>query len=457
MILAMAILAAAAHAAQPAADTPAKLWRGPNYDKSKIEPYTLEDPLVFADGRKVTSADDWQERRREILGIFAKEMYGMEPPPPEALEIEKFDERVSAAGFAIRRQYRMWFRKDRTGPCISWIVWTPRHAKGPVPAVLLLNYRGNHELTTEKDVPVQAGWVRNNKAHFVDDHRASEKTRGKLAATDAIDTFPLGTILARGYAAASACYCEVSPDPYWTEPPPYEQSKFPYTGVFELWGPRDESRDDNTTAIGAWAWALSRGLDLLSTVPGVDSNRVVVTGCSRLGKAALLAAARDERFAVCSVNQAGGGGVCLAKRDYGENPSTETVQFSHWYCKAYKKYADDFPKSLTFDQHLLLASIAPRSVLVEGFDSSKWMDTEGEFLACKAAAPVWKFLGLGTMPDVPYPANYDTSAIGECLGYVRRSEDHGISHHDWLWTLDFADKAWKRATKTPKFDAPPRQ
>ena len=86
---------------------------------------------------------------------------------------------------------------------------------------------------------------------------------------------------------------------------------------------------------------------------------------------------------------------------------------------------------------------------MEGFDSSKWMDTEGEFLACKAAAPVWSFLGLGTMPAVPYPDNYDTSAIGECLGYVRRSEDHGISHIDWLWMLDFADKAWKRSVGCP--------
>ena len=54
-----------------------------NYDKSKIQPYTLEDPLTFVDGRKVKNAADWAERRKEILGIFAKEMYGEEPPKPE--------------------------------------------------------------------------------------------------------------------------------------------------------------------------------------------------------------------------------------------------------------------------------------------------------------------------------------------------------------------------------------
>ena len=411
----------------------------PNYDESKVPPYELEDPLKFEDGTPVRDAADWNRRRQEILRIFAKKMYGREPQKPDALETELWDEKVTQAGFAIRRQYRMWFRKDRTGPCVNWIVWTPRHATGPVPVILFLNYRGNHELVTDADIPVQQGWVRNNPAYFITDHRASEKTRGLATRSDADSTFPLNTILARGYAVASACYCEVSPDPTAAEPPPYEQRRFAYTGVFSLWGYREEYFKDNPTALGAWAWALSRGLDLMEKVPGVDAKKAVVTGCSRLGKAALLAAARDERFAVCVPNQCGGGGVTLAKRDYGENPSTEVHDFSHWYCKAYRDYNDDYVHKLTFDQHLLVASIAPRAVLVEGFNTSKWMDPKGEFLACVAAAPVWRFLGRGTMPDVPYPAPYSTAAIGEAFGYVLRTEGHGIADCDWMWLLDFAD------------------
>ena len=34
-----------------------------NYDESRIGPYALEDPLTFADGRKVRSAADWEARR----------------------------------------------------------------------------------------------------------------------------------------------------------------------------------------------------------------------------------------------------------------------------------------------------------------------------------------------------------------------------------------------------------
>ena len=51
-------------------------YNAPNYDPEKIAPYTLEDPLTFLDGSKVASPEDWKRRRREILDIFASEMYG---------------------------------------------------------------------------------------------------------------------------------------------------------------------------------------------------------------------------------------------------------------------------------------------------------------------------------------------------------------------------------------------
>ena len=66
--------------------------RTPNYNESKVAPYTLEDPLSFADGRKLSSPAEWPARRAEILGIFAKEMYGVEPPAPEAVVTELVEE-----------------------------------------------------------------------------------------------------------------------------------------------------------------------------------------------------------------------------------------------------------------------------------------------------------------------------------------------------------------------------
>jgi hypothetical protein len=34
------------------------------------------------------------------------------------------------------------------------------------------------------------------------------------------------------------------------------------------------------------------------------------------------------------------------------------------------------------------------------------------------------------------------SRIGSSFGYVRRGGQHGLSGYDWLWMLDFADKAF---------------
>jgi len=404
-----------------------------NYDPEKITSYTLEDPLTFVNGQKVTDAGQWAARRREILDIFAGEMFGVEPPPPEVMVTELIDEKSDAlAGYAVRSQYRMWFKADKSGPVMDWLVIRPRHATKPVPVILFLNFHGNHQLIPDEDILIPDMWSRDTP------ERKVFPDRGTMCDPNSNSTMPVGMLLSAGYAVMTACYCQVSPDPNSNETEErYRQENFAYTGVFDLWGKRDEGRMDNPTALGAWAWALSRGLELAGRIPEIDAGRNVVTGCSRLGKAALLAAARDERFAVCVPIQCGGGGATLAKRDFGENIATEMRMFSHWYCRAYKKYERNPAKLLTFDQHLLISAIAPRKVLIAGFDSP-WFDTEGEFLACQAASPAWEVCGKPGFPQVPYPADYDTSAIGEYLGYYRRTEGHGIADYDWLRLLKFA-------------------
>ena len=72
-----------------------------NYDVNKIAPYTLEDPLCFADGTPLKSPADWPARRREILDIFAREMYGAEPPAPEEMVIDASKRRVKQRAYNI--------------------------------------------------------------------------------------------------------------------------------------------------------------------------------------------------------------------------------------------------------------------------------------------------------------------------------------------------------------------
>ena len=406
---------------------------GFNYDASKIGGYSLEDPLVFVDGRLVGNAQEWKLRRKEILEMFQHEMYGRIPGRIDPI-VDDVDKGVAMGGYANLRQYRMYFKEDRTGPCINWMLLTPRQVKGKCPVVMFLNYGGNHELLFDPAIHVPTCWMAPWPAMRRKGDHATEATRGLYADPSLRTVFPVGMILARGFAVATACYFEISPDTYGRR----LDGKYRDDDVLSLF-PYDPARSDNTTALGAWAWGLMRGMDMLEREELVDASSVCVCGCSRLAKAALIAGAFDERFFAVVPTQTGGGVIPLLKRDYGENVASLVRVFPHWFCEAFRKYAGHENK-MPFDSHLLMACVAPRKLLVEGF-CDPFYDTEGEFLAVKAASAVWEFLGAKGMPDVSFPDVYDTSAIGEKLGYVRRTERHGISAIDWTWTMDFCASA----------------
>src|SRR5215831_1834227 len=51
-----------------------------NYDESKVAPYSLPDPLVLANGTRVSNAGTWKrERRPELLKLYDANIYGRVP------------------------------------------------------------------------------------------------------------------------------------------------------------------------------------------------------------------------------------------------------------------------------------------------------------------------------------------------------------------------------------------
>jgi hypothetical protein len=51
-----------------------------NYDEKKVPPYTLPDPLVFADGTPVRVARDWTTKRRaELIRLYETQIFGRIP------------------------------------------------------------------------------------------------------------------------------------------------------------------------------------------------------------------------------------------------------------------------------------------------------------------------------------------------------------------------------------------
>jgi beta-galactosidase len=380
-----------------------------NYDESKAgvlgKDYILESPLEFIDGRKVETAEDWKKRRLEILDLLEREEYGRMPPPPETNLVELVSERMLEDRFILERRYRQYFRADKTGPVIDWLAFVPRYAKGKIGVMLHLNYRGNDHISEK--------WRTN---HY---------------------KIPIDMILARGYVFMTAHYQQITCDPKTPE----DWRTRLRNGVHELWGWRDPKATDNTGALMAWAWGLCRGLDLAAQIPEVDESLNIVIGSSRLGKAALLAGAYDERVAVTVPNQTGGGGVDLMKRNYGETSAMMHWSLPHWFCEKFWQYEHDQTKQ-PFDQHLLLAAVAPRALLLECYHK-KWFDPKGEFMAAQAASCVWekltgKGLGLSEMPP-----EYSDVAAKPPFGFVRRTECHGLASYDWMWALDFAEKVFE--------------
>lgn len=407
-----------------------------NLDESKVAPYALPDPLVMAGGRKITTRDEWNtERRPELLRLFETHVYGEVPPSARTFRPTfqvRSEDKQALGGTAIRREVTILFSRDPAGPHLDLLLYLPRETKPGqrVPAFLGLNFRGNHAVTSEPGIALSRQWMRDDPSRGITNHQATEDSRGADASSWAVER-----ILARGYALATAYYGDIDPD--------YDDGF--QNGVHPLFYASGQTRpkNDEWGSIGAWAWGLSRALDYLETAAEVDAGKVALMGHSRLGKTALWAGALDPRFAIVISVQSGCGGAALSRRNFGETVERINTSFPHWFCANFRQY-NAHEDRLPVDQHELIALIAPRPVLVCSAEEDLWADPKGEFLAARAADPVYRLLGTDglAVTEMPRPANHQL--IKSTIGYHIRPGKHMVTADDWDAFLDFADAHFKR-------------
>jgi hypothetical protein len=391
-----------------------------NYDESKVPKFKLPDPLEMEDGTRVTTAGVWRTKRRpELLELFKKHVYGRSPGRPKAMTFFNLEERHGVlGGLANRRQIQVRFAGRRDGPRMTILLYTPAKAKGPVPAFLGLNFRGNHAIHEDKAIRLPTSWMRGAK-----NNRATDQGRGAAKSRWAVEM-----ILKRGYGLATIYYGDIDPD--------FDDGF--KNGVHALY---PKPKPDEWGSIATWAWGLSRALDYFETDKAVDHQRVAVLGHSRLGKTALWAGARDERFALVISNNSGCGGAALSRRAFGETVKRINTSFPHWFCDNFNKYNDN-ENACPVDQHQLVALSAPRPVYIASATQDRWADPNGEFLSAKHAAPAFKLLGAGGFPAEKQPPP-NTPVMG-ALGYHLRTGKHDVTDYDWSRYLDFADKHLSR-------------
>lgn len=195
----------------------------------------------------------------------------------------------------------------------------------------------------------------------------------------------------------------------------------------------------------ARGWMIDRVMDVLEQNPGsgLDPQRLVVTGCSGCGKGSLLTGA-FSRVPMTVIQESGGGGATSFRQvewfRHGEGQATWTCPdgppqgidnledngaCGPWVTSAARFFRDNPERvvNLPIDQHLLLATLAPRYVVHFTNDNGNgWCHLAGtsEALAAYAAKPVWNALGVPErMGFSMYSANHcgasaeQTALIGE--------------------------------------------
>jgi hypothetical protein len=383
----------------------------------------LPDPLLMLDGERITTKQQWFNRRRpELKALFQYYMYGHLPAPPDQVE-GKVDRTDGGAlgGKATLKEVTIAFGPPEV-PQIHLLLIVPNQRKGPAPVFLGMNFTGNHTLVKDPGVRIPTSWI-DGRGPGVKNHRATESGRGTQ-----VDVWSIAQSVDRGYAVATLYYGDIAPDRAGT----LEGSIQPY---FHRQG--DKPGPHDWGAVAAWAWGLQRVVDYLVTDRDIDKTRIAVVGHSRLGKTALLAAAFDDRIALAIPHQAGCGGTSPSRGKIGESVTQINDRFPHWFNGTFKEF-NDRPDRLPFDQHCLVALVAPRPVLFTNGVEDTWANPQGQFQVLQAADPVYRLLKAGGLEADHVPEL--GKLVDSTLGYYLRPGRHSMTSEDWRIFLAFADK-----------------
>ncbi len=321
----------------------------------------LPNPFVGLDGRTIKTKQDWTCRRAELAAQVQEYELGVKPPAGAAVQGS-----ADAQGMLVTVTHN--------GKTISFPVkiTLPATGKAPYPAMIGIGMVSlNHDELLRQGV--------------------------------AIINFPNNEVGAQMGGASRG------------------KGKF-----FDLYG-----ADHTASAMTAWAWGVSRTIDALEKTPGLNATRIGVTGCSRNGKGAIAVGALDERIALTIAQESGSGGaagwrVSDAQRAAGQNVQTlqQIVTENVWFTDSFKQFGQS-AKRLPFDQHSVMALIAPRALLVVENTSMEWLGNQSAYINAVAAREVWKALAVPNAMGIDQVGGHNhcqlpVSQFGAVNSFVKR-------------------------------------
>jgi hypothetical protein len=422
-----------------------------NYDESKANPFpNLPDVLTLKVGTKVTTREQWARRRAEIVEDFEREVYGRVPK-----NAPKVEWRVVATDTGTLNGVRVNARQlvgrvdNSSFPAISveiaMTVVLPADAKKPVPVMIMFS-GGNLNTALGRPNPPPPG---GRGFSFPPPPPGSDAPATVQLVTDGW-----------GFAFLNPNSVQADNGAGLTK------------GVIGLVNKGQPRKPDDWGALRAWGWGASRALDYFEKESAIDAKRVGIDGVSRYGKAALVAMAFDQRFALVLIGSSGEGGAKLHRRNWGEAVENLTGSGEyHWMAGNFLKYgaadaslgsknAGDIP----VDAHELIALCAPRLTFVSygvpEKGDAKWLDHQGSYMAAVAAQPVFRLLGakgLGVSDD--YKTEKMPGVNVSLLDGELAWRQHDGGHTDapnWKYFLAWADHSFKRRyTPAPAVQMPP--
>ena len=407
---------------RPPPATDARAANATNYDEDKSHVYPdLPDPLRMKNGKRITSEDQWWSKRRpEIVADFEREILGRAPANLPAIQWQVVSSTPEKYGGVDAVTRRLLGHVDNSADpqipvTIDLLLTVPAHAPGPVPIIL--------ELAFKKDFQ-----------HALDRPLAEPPPPG-AAGEWGVDGRP---VLARGwgFAVMNPVSFQADDGAGLTE------------GIIGLMNKGQPRGLNDWGTLRAWAWGASRVLDYFESDSTIDARQVGIEGHSRFGKAALVAMAYDQRFAICYSSSSGEGGAKLYRHILGEQmPNLASSSLYHWFDGNFLRYGGPLtPKDLPVDNHELIALSAPRPVFIGGGSNSgdgyanpggdAWADPRGMFLAEVAAGPVYRLLGARDLGTAEFPPVETAVASGD-LAFRQHPFGHTPAPN-WPAFLEFA-------------------
>ena len=410
----------------------------------------MPDVMIMNNGQKVTTVRQWKRRREEMKKILEYYAVGQMPPPPGNVKGQEIKSQLVLDGKVRYRLVHLTFGPKRK-LALDIGIFMPTGGQGPFPAII--SQSGTPPgATSLPRLPQGPNKGKGQDVLLVVGLGTNISAAAAVANTPAVpgQESAVPTATARGGRGAPASAEDIAKRNSELFRRGYALVMFNPNGCAEDTTLRNEDGSwafRNTRffpaypnydwgILAAWAWGASRVADYLETDHAIDKTKLIITGASRNGKSAMIAAAFDERLMGAPV-VTGGGGIGAYRFAGPRNSETLDImqkKYPNWFSPHLHEFWGQREK-LPFDEHWFLALCAPRPFIALEGDADTISYPEAVKQSILGARPAYELFGAR-----------------DRLGVNYAHHAHAFTQEDWTAMMDFADKHLRGMNVERTFD-----